>query len=338
MPESGSRHGWAWLAVGVALSVLLFWWAVRGLEVGRVLDLIGSVPSGPVLLSVALATLSFPLRLLRWRALLREPDGAPLRAGPGWHAIAIGFMGNNVLPFRAGEVIRAYVASRLAPVKWTGAFASIAVERVFDALTIVAFLTAALLLGDLPAGTEIAGVPAAALARRVGLAGLGGLGLGALLLLRPELPGRVIRALIPVAAIADRLVLVFDGVREGLTALSSPGRLLAVAWWSIAVWGVTAASFLALFAAFDLPLGPSASLVLLAIVIFGIAIPSSPGFIGVFEAAIVFALGLYGVPQDIAFAYAVLYHVTTFLPITVMGMYSVVRTPLQWREVREHRL
>jgi uncharacterized membrane protein YbhN (UPF0104 family) len=68
-------------------------------------------------------------------------------------------------------------------------------------------------------------------------------------------------------------------------------------------------------------------------IVFGIAVPSSPGFIGVFEAAIVVALALYSVPQETAVAYALTYHAATFLPITVLGLHSAYKTGLGWRAV-----
>ena len=101
---------------------------------------IGSASLPMLAVTVAIATATFPLRLLRWRLLLRRDDGGTIPFPPMWHAVAIGFMANNVLPFRMGEIMRTLTVSRLAPVRFTAAFSSIAVERVFDGLTVVALL------------------------------------------------------------------------------------------------------------------------------------------------------------------------------------------------------
>src|SRR6185312_9703691 len=104
------------------------------------------------------ATLTFPIRAIRWRILLRTPQGDPLPLLPAWHATAIGFMANNVLPFRAGELIRPFAATRLAGARFSSAFSSIAVERIFDGLTITALLTLALLSPGLPTRVAVGGI------------------------------------------------------------------------------------------------------------------------------------------------------------------------------------
>ena len=322
------------LVAGILVSVLLFWWAARGLDLGQVLRQLRTLPPGPVVLTVVVATLTFPLRLVRWRWLLRTPTG-PLPWPVGWHAIAIGFMGNNVLPFRAGEPLRAWVASRLADVRWSGAFASIALERVLDLMTVVGLLVLALVTATLPPGLRIMGMDVPALARVVAIASSAALLMAALVLVRPAPFIALIRRLVPWPRVADRLVSLLEGVREGVAALRSPVRLAAVVAGSLAVWLVNALSFYLLFPAFGIEAGFSAALVLQAALVFGVAVPSTPGYIGVFEAVIVAILGLYGVPQQEAFAYAVTYHATTFVPITLLGAWSVVGTPLRWRELRE---
>ena len=67
----------------------------------------------------------------------------------------------------------------------------------------------------------------------------------------------------------------------------------------------------------------------------GIALPQAPGFVGVFESAIVFTLLLYGVDEGVALAYAIAYHVLTFVPITVLGVHSLVTTGFSLRSARE---
>ncbi len=310
---------------------------MRGLRLGDVANHVRAARLGPLLLAVALATLTFPLRALRWRLLLRLPDGDPLPRGPAWHAIAIGYMANNLLPLRAGEVLRGYAVSRLTSVRLSTAIASIAVERAFDALTVVGMLGAALLTAAIPSEVEIRGRPVAELARWVGLAAGAGLVAAAGLLARPDLATRLIERLVPWPGVARRLVVLLHGVREGLSALKSPARLAGLLLWCLLVWGVNALSFLALFPAFGLEVGLGGAVLVQGAIVFGIAAPSMPGFIGVFEAMIVVSLALYGVPQEQAFAYAVTYHATTFLPITLLGLVSLGRTPLGWRDLGRGR-
>ena len=304
---------------------------MRGLHPGDVLRTVRAAPPLPILLAVVVATLTFPLRALRWRLLLREPDGAPLRGHAAWNGIAIGYAANNLLPFRAGEILRAYAASRLAPVRMSSAFASVAVERVFDALTVVASLGLALLASGMPASVRVGGMALPDVARRVGILTAVALVGAAVILTRTEATGRLITRIIPWPGISTKLIALMQGIRDGLSALRSPARLAAVILWSVVIWAVNALSFQLLFPAFGIEVGYAGAVILQCAIVFGIAVPSSPGFIGVFEAAIVVALALYSVPQEKAVAYALTYHAATFLPITLLGLYSAYRTGLGWK-------
>jgi uncharacterized membrane protein YbhN (UPF0104 family) len=88
------------------------------------------------------------------------------------------------------------------------------------------------------------------------------------------------------------------------------------------------------FAAFDIPVSYLGALLMQGLLVLGISIPSTPGFFGPFEAVIVAALALYGVPRDLAFSYAISFHVTSFIPITVLGLWSLTRTPGGFKGLR----
>ncbi|HEU5041537.1 MAG TPA: lysylphosphatidylglycerol synthase transmembrane domain-containing protein [Gemmatimonadales bacterium] len=320
--------------LGFVLAAAMLLWALRGVHLEEVLRRIKDAHLVPVLLSVVLATLTFPIRLIRWRLLLRRDDGSTLPAGPVWHAVAIGFMANNILPFRAGELVRLLAITRLAGVRFSSALSSIAVERIFDGLAVVALLSAALLGSDLPAGVAVGGVPVAHLARVGGMMGLAALAGAGLVVAFPLAAERVLRRILPAGRLADRLVALIDGLRQGLAALRSPTLLAGVVIWSLVLWLVNAWAFHVAFAAFDIPVGFVGALLLQGILIFGISVQLTPGFVGQFEASIVAALALYAVPNDVASSYAITFHGTTFLPIILLGAWSLARTPVALRDLR----
>ena len=70
------------------------------------------------------------------------------------------------------------------------------------------------------------------------------------------------------------------------------------------------------------------ALLLQGILVLGISVQLTPGFVGQFEASIVAALALYGVPNDLASSYAIAFHGATFLPIILLGAWSLARTPV----------
>jgi uncharacterized protein (TIRG00374 family) len=321
-------------AIAVGVSVALLAWALRGVKLEAVLGHISGARPGPLAVAVVIATLTFPLRLVRWRLLLRDERGEAYPAGPLWHAISLGFMANNVLPFRAGELIRSYTAARLAPARFTTVLSSVAVERIFDALTVVALLILALLTSDLPASVRVGGTSIASLARAAGVLGLVALLLAILVVAAPLAAERVVRRLLPLSRSADRIVDLIEGVRHGFAVLRSPPRLAGVVFWSLVLWLVNALAFYVGFAAFDIPVGYTGTLLLQGLLVLGISIPSTPGFFGPFEAVIVAALALYGVPGSLAFSYAIAFHVTSFVPITVLGLWSLARSPGGFKALR----
>ena len=313
--------------LGVAISIVLLAWAVRGVSLQDIWRQVRAAHPAPLALAVVLATLTFPLRLIRWRLLLPDYDGRPYPAGALWHAIALGFMANNILPLRAGEIVRAYTASRLAQIRFSTVLSSIAVERIFDGLTVVALLSAALLYADLPPGLTIGGASVARLTKIGGLAGCTALLAGLLVLAAPVQAERLVRRLFPRAHVADRMVSLLEGIRQGLLVLGSPGRLMGVVFWSFVLWNVNALALFIAFGAFDIAVSYWGALLMQGLLVLGVSIPSTPGFFGPFEAVIVAALALYRVPNDLAFSYAISYHLTSFVPITLLGLWSLIRTP-----------
>ena len=321
--------------MGIVISILLLWWTLHDVALADVWNHMRRVRVGWFLAAVAVATLTFPLRAIRWRYLLQSEG--PLPFGPLWHATAIGFMANNLLPARAGEFARAYAVSRMTPIRFSAAFASIAVERVLDGLTLVTMLTVAIWAGGFAAGTTVGGIALVDIARGAGVFFAGLLTVALVLV---HWPGPALRA---VRAVAGRilprrwsewLVSILEGILVGLDALKSPRRFAQVIFWSFLVWGTMAASFWLAFVAFDIRIPWTAALLLEALIGFGVAIPSSPGFFGPFEAVTRVSLALYGVPASRAVSYAVAYHLATFLPITLLGVWSLGRAHLHLTDLR----
>ena len=329
-PESGARR-WLQVAVGVAISAALIWFAFRETPFSEVWARIRGMKVLPMAIAVILATLSFPIRIPRWRILLRHEDGSSIRVQPLWHAIAIGFAANNVLPLRLGEVVRIGAVSRLAPVPFSSALASVAVERVLDALAAVALLAVALLVVELPPESGLAGKAGA-----VGLMGVFAV-IGAVAVARwPRLAAAPVGALLPAGRIRDTALGIVGRLVGGLSALGDPRRAIPVVAWSLVLWMVNAAAFWIAFDAFGIEVSYAGAVIVQFALLVGISVPSSPGYAGVFEATIFLTLAeLFAVPQDVGLAYAIAFHVLTFIPITLMGVQSMLTTGLSLRGARE---
>jgi uncharacterized membrane protein YbhN (UPF0104 family) len=334
-PESNAPGGFGRRRIlagilGAVLAIGLLLWALRGVHLDEVVRQIRQSDPWPLALGVVLASLTFVVRLIRWRLLLRDESGAALKPWPLWHATAIGFMANNLLPFRAGELVRVFAATKLCGARFTASMSSIAVERVFDGLTVIGMLAAGLIFSDLPAGVVVGGVRLAHAAQVAGLLAVGAL-LGAIAIVAfPLAAERLVRRVLP----RGRFAGLIEGIRHGLASLRSPGLLAGVVFWSVVLWLMNAASLWVSFAAFDIPVGFGGALVLQGVLVIGISVQLTPGYVGQFEAAVVAALALYGIPNDVASSYALAYHGTTFLPITLAGAWSLARTPVALSDLR----
>ena len=275
---------------------------------------------------------------MRWRILLAHAHGpAPFR--PLWHATTIGFMANNILPARAGELVRSFAATRLVGVPFTTALASVAVERVFDGVVIGLLFAIALASTDFPAGAMV-GTTNLTLLAGIMVIGFSGVLVVCVAVVRNRervlpLLERLIHALLP-RRFAPAVVRIMHHATDGLGVLHSVRDVLRVLTWSFAQWGVNAVAFILGFHAFGLGQLPvDAALLLQGVVAFGVAVPQAPGFFGGFELLTRLSLEFYGVSGDRALSYGFGIHIVWFIPITVIGLWHLARTGLTLRDLRQ---
>ena len=331
-PSSPARRfGLGWTgAAGILISAILLWWTLRDVNFAELVGHLRAVEVLPFAGCVIVATLGFPLRTVRWRYLLQHGDRT-LPFVPLWHATAIGFMANNLLPARAGEVARSYAAQKLTGVRFTAAAGSLVVERVMDGLTLVALLAIGIALSDFDTTTVVLGFSFGRLLGGMGLLFVGVLTGAIWAVHRPEpalaLSRWIISHTLP-ARWADKAMGLVEGLFDGLSALRDWRRSGIAGAWSVVFWVVNAFSFYLCILAFDLPVPWSTALILQSLIAFGVSVPSAPGFFGPFEAVTKATLLLYGVDATLATSYALAYHVFTFVPITLLGMWSLTRAHL----------
>ena len=144
---------------------------------------------------------------------------------------------------------------------------------------------------------------------------------------------RVLLALLP-SRWAEKGIDALSGVFEGLGVLRDWKRFGIVSFWSLVVWSVNSLSFWLAMVAFELPVPWTAALVLNSLIAFSVALPAAPGFFGVFESVARVTLVLYGLDATLAVSYAVGYHLFTFVPITLLGLWSLSRAQLQLADLR----
>jgi uncharacterized protein (TIRG00374 family) len=324
-------------ALGIAITVALLWWSLRDVSPAHVLAELSRADMGLFALSVICATVIFALRAVRWQVIL-EPLGLRVPFAPAWRATSIGMMVNNVLPARAGELARAFALTReVRAIRLPASVASLAVDRVFDAMVLLLLGLIAFLDPALPATAEIGGQS---------LAGWATGGAVVVLILFTALytlvffPGALVQLFEFVTRrmsprLADRGGGVLRTFSDGLGALRCPRRFIIVFLWTLAHWVLGALSFWLGFRAVGIEGSFSAALLVQSLIAFGVAIPAAPGFFGVFEAITVVALGLYGIDRTQAITFAIGFHILTFIPITILGAYYATKLGLNLRQLRE---
>ncbi|MEP6835280.1 MAG: lysylphosphatidylglycerol synthase transmembrane domain-containing protein [Gemmatimonas sp.] len=323
-------------AVGIALSALLLWLTLRGVAFRDVWTVLRTSNLPLFILGTAVVTCIFPLRARRWQPIL-EPVAGRIPFGPLWRSTAIGMMANNVLPLRAGEVARAYALTRQVPrVAMVTSLSSLAVDRLFDAIVVLTLMFGAMLDPAFPPGVRIKGLTIPQLAAS-GVVLMLVLLVGCyVVVLQPDrvraIISAVTRRIIP--KFEPQILNVFGHVAGGLAVLKDSRRFLAVLVWAVAHWLTHALALFICFKAVGISAPFTAALFLQGVLALGVAVPSSPGFVGVFEGAATIGLAVYGVPTTLAVSWAIGFHVLSFIPITVMGAWYFIRLGIGMKELR----
>jgi uncharacterized protein (TIRG00374 family) len=332
------KFGWRG-ALGIVLSAVFLYLAFKDIEFATVVAKVRKANLGLLLLSAAVATCIFPLRARRWRPIL-DPIAPHLPFKVLWPPTAIGMMVNNVAPARAGELARAYALSRAVPaVPFPAALASLAVDRLFDAVVVFLLMFTAMLDPAFPTGARVGGYSMSTIAVLGVLAILGVLGVMYAMVLFPSkvltIYDAVARRVAPKLEQKGRAAII--ALTKGLSVLRTPSRFAAVFGWTLVHWLVNALAFWIAFRAVGITAPFSAALFLQGLIAIGVAAPQAPGFFGIFEYFGQLGLGLYGVAPDAAATWAIAFHFVSYIPITLIGAWYFLRTGLSLAEIGRAR-
>ena len=311
--------------VGIVISALFLWFAFSGLQPAAVWEYIQRAQPGWLLLGAGVFFISMVLIAWRWSFLLPPTAKIPLRYLTQLYAIT--YMGNNVYPLRAGEVLRVFLMQRDYQVPVARTSTTIFIERIFDGFVMLAFIAIPLqFIAVESAGLRLVFTATTALFV-VALAAF------ILFALKPgllrTLAGFVARFL--PERLSTLTLKVSEDVIDGLTGLRSTRQLLGAVVGSLATWLFNAIVYWLVGLAFDIHVGFLVMLVVCGAVNLAGVIPASPGQIGVFEASVKAVLTSVGVPDDLALAYAFVVHAVIWLPPTLLGFILLVRRGLGWQ-------
>lgn len=321
------------LWLGVFISIVFLWVALRGLHLEDFWKAVRQADYIWLLPGIFVYFIGVWIRAWRWHYLLGPIKKIPTKTM--FPVTVIGYMGNNIYPARAGEVLRAVILKRREGVPVSASLATIIVERIFDGVVMLAFIFVNL--------TELAKLTGASgfvgNIQEVALYGtgifIGALAVFLLAAMFPQVTAkfglRMIERLTP-KRLHEKITGIMHKFLDGLASLRSPFNVLMVFFTSVIIWLLETVKYWFVMHAFDFEVSFFALMLLNGIVNLATTIPSAPGYIGTWEAVTKAVLVAYLVQPDVALAYAVVLHVALWLPVTGLGGYYLAREGIKWSD------
>lgn len=308
------------IALGILISAVFLYLAFRQIEFDQLWQYLRSAKWAWVLLGLVFYLMGVWVRTWRWQILLNPLKRISQREL--FPVVCIGYMGNNVYPARAGEVLRSILLKQSDDVPISGSLATIVVERLFDGITILA-----LVLLNFRQLMQIA--PDAEWMRRIQTGSILVGAIFALILLvflamvflpkqTQSVSGWFINKLLP-QKLRPKVSGILDKFIDGLRVLRSPGQSLLVLTLSMLIWIFEAGLYWGVMKALGLDLSFMSLLLIEGVVNLVLLIPAAPGGLGTFDAAAKFMLSLFGIPAEQALGYALILRVALWIPITALG-------------------
>ncbi|MBM3462161.1 MAG: flippase-like domain-containing protein [Armatimonadetes bacterium] len=299
------------LPVGLLISVAFLYLAAHNLSWDAFFGNLRRVNLGSIGLAAMITAVAYVLRGFRWMLFFQKTER------PSWldsmRVMLVGYAGNNILPARAGELLRAHYMAQRMGMSRSRVLATIVLERAFDALALVALLIIAL---------PVVG-------RRIPhLEGVAWLGVCLLLMLIALFVAWEVRgrrrdtSAPPVAGFVGRMLRRADDFVGGLHTLGSHMTLLGISGLSLAIWTLDALSFWQTMRAFPVAVPWDAALAVCVFGNIGTMIPAGPGAVGTFEFAVVAVLKPWGYDASVSMGMAVMIHLLQFLLTTGAGFIS----------------
>jgi uncharacterized protein (TIRG00374 family) len=302
-----SRRAIARAVLGIGVSVVAVWLLVRSVDLSAAAQVLRTADPAWIAVMFVTCVIDISARGARWRVLLAPIASIPYPRVLGY--TCIGYLANNVLPARLGELVRSHSLGEKEGIARTTVLGTVVVERVIDTVMVVAIAAVSVLV------LSIRGVMTSAVLLGLAFAALlvVGLGIG---IAAHRLPGAE-----RVAAYVERwprLIALGRMLRDGLAVIARPRTLIGALAFSVLAWTASISTFLAAGQAVGLQLTVAQGALLASGVALATIVPSGPGYLGTFELTAVGICSLFGIERDIAFAMALLVHVM-ILAVTSTG-------------------
>jgi len=315
------------LGLSFGISVLLLVLLLRGIDLGKLVAALQEADWRFIPPAIVLYFIGAWLRSARWQLLLPEHS---VSVPTLFRSLVVGFTVNNLLPVRMGEVARAYLLGRWCRIPYGATLASLVVERILDGLSLAALLLLGLRFVPDPPEYLVRG----------GLLIAAAFAAGAVVLVIAAWRANLIVSLtergtrpLPTRArdLATRIATSFS---RGLSLVRGRHRLMSVLALSILAWCFELCVFLMLMPSLGITPNVPVAFLVGSAANFATLVPSAPGYVGTFEAALITVLrNTAGVQNELAIAYAFVVHATLFLPVVVLGTLVLWRSHMTFEQI-----
>lgn len=307
------------LAVGLAAVLLYF--ALRGVEWSRVGATIAGARWQYLLYGTAVSIVAMWLRAMRWRVLLNAEHGPLGKVSPStvFWSVSAGYLGNLVLPARAGELVRSFLISSKSGLSKTYVLTTALGERVIDAIALILFSSIAMMTVE--AKPDWMDKMARSLAAVAVLAALS-------VAILPYVHGiieKVLHKLPMPHGLRDKVIALIEQVMLGLRAFHDVGRFGLFVGLTIPIWCGDMVGAWLTAKALDLSVTLVVSLLLISALGLGSALPSTPGYVGIFQFVGVTVLGPFGIGKDQAIAYVLVMQAISSVVFLIFGAVGIVK-------------
>ncbi len=323
---------WQSILLGILISAATLYFAFHNVTLNTLGDALSHGRYVFIVPGIALGVLGLVLRGLRWRSIL---DGR-METVHSVNILNASYLFNTILPLRLGEVVRAYLATRVEPpVSAFTALSSVVVERLTDLLAVVACVAVALALAPVDPQIEAA-------AKATGILALIGVIVLVVFAVRRQWAHILLNFILVIIPFLRRfnLTALLDRVLDGIAPLASPRRALAIFGWTVLSWLTSVALTYVVLLVFFPNATLDAALLVTAVASLAVAIPAVPGNVGPFEAASILGLIASGLisandpaQQGNALAAAILLHALNVILFVVLGMIGLAQEQVSLREV-----
>ncbi len=340
------RRKYLHLFIGLVIIALSLFYAFRGVKFSELSNALMSVRYFYLLPAIFLVVVSYLLRAMRWRYLIRPIK--EVKTTNLFSPLMVGFMA-NMLPARAGEFVRAYLLSRKERISLSASFATIFIERLFD-LVLVLFLLVWVLLFMPEAFTSGDAGGAYQLSDKIKIFGKFSFSLvlfillfSALLQFKNDWAMKIVRLLIKPfpSRWEEKIIRLVNSFSDGLNIIRDKRGLLATIFLSFLIWASFVFTYYPLYIAFDietkLPVISSLVILCLTVAIF-ITVAPTPGFLGSYHLACVAALhGIFGIQKAVALSYGIVAWLVAMGTTVVIGTIFAIKENISLGEFSSDR-